>query len=124
MDMEKFGEPISKEDAVSDAEKEAFVEMRRQIETTKDAISEDPHLKIEFEKIIEDLSSEREKEVIRQRFIEGKTPDEIRKKLKLSKERIKMIEARALRKLRHPSRIEKYLDGVELNLGENTYEGG
>ena len=111
--MEEFVNPISKEDAVSQAEKRAFVEMQRQIETTKDAISEDPHLQKEIQEMIESLPKEQERDVIRQIFFEGKNYAEVGRTLKLSGERIRGIEAVALRKLRHP-KMEKYTEGVEL----------
>lgn len=56
-----------------------------------------------------DRLDEREKYVIDQRFLRGKTLNEISRKLPINKERIRQIEQKALRKLRHPERI-KYLN--------------
>lgn len=49
--------------------------------------------------------TEREVRVIKQRFVERKTLQAIAETEGLSRERIRQIEAKALRKLRHPSRI-------------------
>jgi RNA polymerase primary sigma factor len=52
--------------------------------------------------------SDREEHILRARFGldngEVRTLEEIGKELKLSRERVRQIEARALEKLRHPSR--------------------
>jgi DNA-binding XRE family transcriptional regulator len=50
--------------------------------------------------------SDRERTILQMRF-DGSTLEEVRQKVKCSKVRIRQIEAKALRKLRHPSRISK-----------------
>ena len=67
-----------------------------------------------------DTLTEREKMVLEQRFglIDGKdkTLEEVGKKFNVTRERIRQIEAKALRKLRHPARGKKlvgYLDKAE-----------
>jgi RNA polymerase sigma factor (sigma-70 family) len=53
----------------------------------------------------------RERSVLKARFWEGKTREEIGIKHNISEQRAYQIEAEALRKLRHPTRLEK-LKGV------------
>jgi len=51
--------------------------------------------------------SEKEKNVMKARFWEGKTLDEIGDEQGVSSQSIRMVELKALRKLRHPTRLEK-----------------
>jgi RNA polymerase sigma factor (sigma-70 family) len=75
------------------------------------------YLQDQIEKILSTLS-QREEEVIRLRFgmIEGlpRTLEEVGLIFNLTRERIRQIEAKALRKLRHKSRCEKLRDCVDL----------
>ena len=75
------------------------------------------YLQDQVEKILSTLS-EREEEVIRLRFgmIDGmsRTLEEVGLIFNLTRERIRQIEAKALRKLRHKSRAEKLRDCVDL----------
>lgn len=118
--MEKF-ESISKKDAVSEQEKEAFIEMQRIIELGKDNISEDPQLEKEIEEMIETLLTEREKIVIRGIFLKGKSLGEIGKSLEVSPERIRQIEVSALQKLRRPE-AKNYVKGFELKARGNDFD--
>jgi|SRR3989344_3962284 len=111
--MKKFEKPTSEGDIVSEAEKNAFTEMHHDIEMEKNNIFEDPHVQRELDEMIESLPGEKEKEVIRGRFFRGETLEAVGKKLGLSKDRIRQIEAGALRLLRHPVRMT-YVEGVEL----------
>jgi RNA polymerase primary sigma factor len=74
-------------------------------------------LQDQVEKILRTLS-DREEEVIRLRFgmIDGmpRTLEEVGLIFSLTRERIRQIEAKALRKLRHKSRAEKLRDCVDL----------
>ncbi len=58
-----------------------------------------------------DTLSQREREVLEQRFGladgAGRTLEEVGKQFQVTRERIRQIEAKALRKLRHPTRIRK-----------------
>lgn len=54
---------------------------------------------------------DRESDVLRRRFYDGQTYEEVGRKYKLTRERIRQIETLALRKMRHPQRICK-LEGL------------
>ena len=62
------------------------------------------------EEVLETLTN-REEEVIRLRFFEGKTLQQIGRKLGVTRERIRQIETKAVNKLRHPSR-RKFLEPI------------
>jgi len=70
-------------------------------------------LKRDLFKVLDTLT-EREREVLKLRFGIGgggeKTLDEIGKRFNVSRERIRQVEAKAFRKLRHKSKIEKLKD--------------
>ena len=70
-------------------------------------------LKDELRQVLDTLTT-REKEVLELRFglFDGSshTLEEVGKKFKVTRERIRQIEAKALRKLRHPSRSRKLKD--------------
>ena len=61
--------------------------------------------------------SDRESKVLKMRFgLEGQRPmtlEEVGKKFGVTRERIRQIEAKALRKLKHPSRRKKLQDFLE-----------
>lgn len=73
-------------------------------------------LKKELNSLLENLS-EREEKVIKLRFglIDGRTRtlEEVGKEFNVTRERIRQIEAKALRKLRHPSRSNKLKDFIK-----------
>ena len=56
-----------------------------------------------------DSLTEREAEILRWRFWEDYTLEEVAKELGVTRERIRQIECKAMRKLRHPSRRVKLL---------------
>ncbi|MGN1083841.1 MAG: sigma-70 family RNA polymerase sigma factor, partial [Lachnospiraceae bacterium] len=64
-----------------------------------------------------DTLTERERNVLRLRFGlddgRGRTLEEVGKEFNVTRERIRQIEAKALRKLRHPSRSKKLRDYLE-----------
>ncbi|MDE1975195.1 MAG: hypothetical protein KGI49_01650 [Patescibacteria group bacterium] len=109
--MERF-EQITQEDKVSLAEKEAFGQMQRDIESGRNEFSEDPLLHVELEKMIGTLD-QRQQEIIRKRFFEKKSLQEVGDEFGITGSRVRDIEVKALRMLRHPSRM-KYLDGIEM----------
>ena len=61
--------------------------------------------------------TDREKKVLRLRFGlddgRARTLEEVGREFKVTRERIRQIEAKALRKLRHPSRSKKLKDFIE-----------
>ena len=63
------------------------------------------------------MLAERERRVIELRFgLNGEQPrtlDEVGREFNVTRERIRQIEAKALRKLRHPSRARKLRDYLE-----------
>jgi len=68
-------------------------------------------LRTQLEEILSTLS-EREEQVLRYRFgLEDDTEytlEQVGKKFGVTRERIRQIEAKALRKLRHPHRLKRY----------------
>ena len=73
----------------------------------------DEILKDELREVLDTLT-EREQKVLRLRFGlddgRGRTLEEVGKEFNVTRERIRQIEAKALRKLRHPSRA-RHLKG-------------
>lgn len=73
-------------------------------------------LRESVEDVLESLT-ERERKVLRLRFGlddgRGRTLEEVGKEFNVTRERIRQIEAKALRKLRHPSRSRKLKDFLE-----------
>ncbi len=89
----------------------------------KDAMSPDQYandqlLKDEINMVLEGLT-EREEKVLRLRFglYDGKTRtlEEVGKEFNVTRERIRQIEAKALRKLKHPSRSKRLRDFLDRN---------
>ena len=60
----------------------------------------------DLQKVLDTLMP-KEKDVLIGRFLKGQTLKEVGLQIKTSVERVRQIEARALRKLRHPERINK-----------------
>ena len=58
------------------------------------------------------MSTERNAEICQQ-YIDGSTLQQVGAHFKISRERVRQIEAKALRKLRHPSRSKKLRSFVE-----------
>ena len=95
-DDSHIGDFIQYDDASQPAEEASYTLLREQLE-----------------EVLKTLTP-REEEVLRMRFglIDGKphTLEEVGKKFDVTRERIRQIESKALRKLRHPSRSKKLRD--------------
>jgi RNA polymerase primary sigma factor len=83
------------------------------------------------EKIIDVLDSltDRERKVLSLRFglIDGysRTLEEVGKQFKVTRERIRQIEAKALRKMRHPTRIRQlhgFFDAEQIDNAQNLLQ--
>lgn len=94
-----LGDFIEDEDALAPAEAASFILLKEQLE-----------------EVLETLTP-RERDVLRLRFglEDGKarTLEEVGQKFNVTRERIRQIEAKALRKLRHPTRSKKLKDYLE-----------
>ncbi len=110
--------PISMQAAVGDSDDACFGDF------IEDKSAENPSvmtgaslLKEKLEHVLGTLS-ERERRIVEMRFGladgYGRTLEELGKHYKLTRERIRQIEAKALRKLRHPTRASHLKDFLEL----------
>jgi len=110
-------EPVSLETPIGEEEDSHlgdFIE-DREAQAPADAAA-DVLLREQLNEVLETLT-EREKQVLMLRFglEDGKarTLEEVGKNFKVTRERIRQIEAKALRKLRHPSRSKKLKDFLD-----------
>ena len=94
-----LGDFIEDEDALAPAEAASFILLREQLEDVLDSLTP------------------REEKVLRLRFGlndgRSRTLEEVGKEFGVTRERIRQIEAKALRKLRHPSRSRKLKDYLD-----------
>jgi RNA polymerase primary sigma factor len=116
-------QPISLQSPVGDSDDTSFGDF------IPDQAAEDPAdvtaislLKDKIRDVLQSLT-ERERQVLEQRFglVDGysRTLEEVGRQFKVTRERIRQIEAKALRKMRHPTRIrqlEGFLEATDLKL--------
>ena len=106
-------DPISMETAIGDDDDSTLNEFISDDRPDPDAYTKETMLKEAIDDVLESLTPQ-EALVIRLRMGlddgETKTLDQIGKIFNLTRERIRQIEERALRKLRHPSRSQKLRD--------------
>jgi RNA polymerase primary sigma factor len=110
-------EPISLETPIgddADSQLGDFIEDKRVV-SPSDAV-ENINLQEQTRRVLSTLTP-REEKVLRMRFGIGERSDhtleEVGKNFDVTRERIRQIEAKALRKLRHPSRLKKLKNFVE-----------
>ena len=105
--------PIGEED---DSHLGDFIEDKEA--TSPDEYANNQLLKDEINNVLKGLT-EREEKVLRLRFglLDGRTRtlEEVDKEFNVTRERIRQIEAKALRKLKHPTRSKRLRDFVDKN---------
>ena len=111
-------QPISLQSPVGDSEDTNFGDF------IEDKATENPSEMTSFSLLKDKLSdvlgslNERERKVLEQRFglVDGyaRTLEEVGKQFKVTRERIRQIEAKALRKMRHPTRIRQLHGFLEI----------
>lgn len=107
-------DPVSLETPIGEEDDSHLGDFVKDVNTmTPEEYATNEILKEEIKRVLETLQ-EREQEVLELRFglIDGTshTLEEVGKKFNVTRERIRQIEAKALRKLRHPSRAKKLKD--------------
>lgn len=124
--MKMAQQPISLQSPVGDGDDTSFGDF------IEDKSAENPYDMTAYsllrEKIIDVLDSltERERKVLSLRFglVDGysRTLEEVGKQFKVTRERIRQIEAKALRKMRHPTRIRQlhgFFDAEQVDNAQN-----
>jgi RNA polymerase primary sigma factor len=110
-------DPVSLETPIGDEEDSTLGEFIADVEALAPADYASQELLREQVDSVLDSLSQREREVLRLRFglVDGRnrTLEEVGKEFNVTRERIRQIEAKALRKLRHPSRSRKLKDYLD-----------
>lgn len=106
-------DPISMETSIGDDDDSTLNEFIADDRPNPDEVTKEQMLDEALEEVLDSLG-EKEALVLRLRFGlddgETKTLEEVGRIFKVTRERIRQIEAKALRKLRHPSRSQKLRD--------------
>ena len=110
-------EPVSLETPIGEEEDSHLGDfLKDESSLSPEEYTENEILKEEIKEVLMSLQA-REQEVLELRFglVDGTchTLEEVGKKFNVTRERIRQIEAKALRKLRHPSRAKKLKDFLE-----------
>ncbi|ACK42589.1 MULTISPECIES: sigma-70 family RNA polymerase sigma factor [Dictyoglomus] len=109
-------EPLSLEMPVGEDEDNRLADFVENKDLSPADIAVQKSLKKDIEELLNELS-EREREILKLRFgLEDNQPrtlEEVGKLFNVTRERIRQIEAKALRRLRHPSRSKKIKDYLE-----------
>ena len=110
-------EPVSLETPIGEEEDSHLGDfLKDEGSLSPEEYTENEILKEEIKEVLMSLQA-REQEVLELRFglVDGTchTLEEVGKKFNVTRERIRQIEAKALRKLRHPSRAKKLRDFLE-----------
>ena len=110
-------DPVSLEKPIGEEEDSKMIDFIEDNDTPSPAsLSESKMLKKRLDEVLATLTP-RENEVIRRRYGlddgKPKTLEEVGKEFNVTRERIRQIEAKALRKLRHPGRAKKLKDFVD-----------
>ena len=71
-------------------------------------IAPDAYTPAALQALLDDTLTEREKQVLEMRYRYGLTLEDVGKSFGVTRERIRQIEAKAVRKLRHPGRLANY----------------
>jgi RNA polymerase primary sigma factor len=110
-------DPVSLETPIGDEDDSTLGEFIADVEALAPADYASQELLREQVDSVLDSLSQREREVLRLRFglVDGRnrTLEEVGKEFNVTRERIRQIEAKALRKLRHPSRSRKLKDYLD-----------
>lgn len=115
-------DPVSLEKPIGEEEDSRLVDFIEDHDTPSPAaLAESNMLKDKIDEVLK-LLTPREEEVIRRRYGlddgKPKTLEEVGKEFNVTRERIRQIEAKALRKLRHPNRAKKLIDFVNVDYND------
>ena len=115
-------DPVSLEKPIGEEEDSRLVDFNEDHDTPSPAaLAESNMLKEKINEVLAMLTP-RENEVIRRRYGlddgKPKTLEEVGKEFNVTRERIRQIEAKALRKLRHPNRAKKLKDFIDVDYND------
>ena len=115
-------DPVSLEKPIGEEEDSRLVDFIEDNDTPSPSSQAEANMLNDKLKEVLDTLTPRENEVIRRRYGlddgKPKTLEEVGKEFNVTRERIRQIEAKALRKLRHPSRARKLKDFLDTDSDE------